>query len=961
MAEAIETARRSGRIEALGTMLGLAGYRRQLAGRFAAWTRDERPVDGPPPGDSAVGVEEWAVFGAYREVLGRIGAEDPEGRTVWASRRLTSRPPAELRKPGQVVVVDPIDLPRSAWRLLDHCNLKARSMIVTLPFDPEPSLAELYACVDDARRQLLGWGFVEEPVRSDGFSFRAAGLVAVGRELFRADSDQRPAIPGQGLKILGGPKGEGVGLLVAREVRGRLDQGAHPDEILILVPRIDDEAGRIREALRAWGLPVEPEPVGRLATIAAVSALRLASRLPVDGWESATLARLLRNGQLHRPDLDGEGGRGRFEAASAIRATGVFRDRRALAEAIERARLEPKTRRLADMAARALRAIGEAVDSAVGPGRWPVQVDRLRQLAGSLGLEPEPLEPLWDALDDQGWVRDRLGPAVAEESWTWAEFVGQVESTIAEVVAPPSDPAPGSIRIEAVRDAESARARFVILANLAERTFPGPEAIDLGVTPGDQPTTDGRPDLAYSREMLRFARVSGAAEESLVLAFPTTDVNGEPLIPAGFLDELLRRLDDEAKKDCVERHSRFDPVLLAHPDLARSPGDARVRAVALATLGHDDAPLRALAADPAHAAGLLGVADAFEVAHRRRVDREFGPYDGLLADPRAVAKIRQDFGPDHPFSPSQIESFAHCPFQFFQRYVLGLKVVDERRELDEDYAGRGSAVHDVLQKIHEHVAAEGIQAQIIERLQALIDAHMLAVIEAHQGKPAAVPQVLREVGDRRTYKGVGRYAEQYRRYVAKGMSEPIPHKFEVAFGQEGEDGESGADSLPYLSLGEADAIVRLQGKIDRIDLVEHDGKVGFRVIDYKTGSSPSGKDVQVGLASQLPLYSLAVEQLIFPGGEHEYADAGYWSMAKDGFRAVNLKRQWAEYRESLVAFVVDLVARLRDGQFPVASQKKDCHKSCDYHATCRVKEVRSVPKVWSSQPTLGSSPGDDES
>ncbi len=949
MAEAIETSRRTGRIEALASSLDLPGYRRQLAARFASWTRDERPIDAPPPGDSAFAIEEWVVFRNYREVLRQVGAEDPEGWDVWASRMLAKQPPPELRKPGQVVVVDPIRPDRSAWRLLDYCHQKARSMTVLLPFDPDPSLAELYACVDDTRRQFLGWGFVEEVERVEGFLFRAPGLVAIERELFRSDSHERPRIKlgaDNGLKIVGGPRGEGVGLLIAREVRALLDGGAHPDEILILVPRMDEDAERIREALHAWELPVEAEPGGRLATIPAVSALRLAMRLPVDGWEVATLVRLLRNGHIRWPDLDI--GSARFEAASAIHSTGVFRDRNALEDALERDRDDPKKGRLASVASRVLRTLGEVIDSTIGPGRWPVQVERARRLSDALGMELEPLEPLWDALDDQGWVRDRLGVAIAEESWTWPEFVAQVEATVAGVVSPPVDRTPGAIRLEAVREAEGARARFVILANLAERTFPSPESIDLEVVLG-VPAPGGPPDLAFSREMLRFARVAGSAEERLILAFPTTDLNGEPLLPAGFLDDLIRRLDEKSSGDCIERHARFDPVLMAHPDLARSSSDARVRAVALATLLADDGPLQALATDPKHAEGLLGAADAFEVAHRRRVDREFGPYDGRLRDPRAIEKIRDDFGPDHPFSPSQLESFALCPFQFYQRYVLGLKVVDERRELDEDYAGRGSDVHDVLEKIHQQAVAEG-EVNLIDRLHVLIETQMRVSLEDHDGKPSSVPQVLKEIGDRRTGKALARYVGQFQSYVQGHEIEPTPHKFEVAFGQQ--DLAESSSSLPHLTIGESDGIVRLQGKIDRIDLVREKGKVFFRVIDYKTGSSPSGKDVRSGLASQLPLYALAVEQLIFPDGGPEFGDAGYWSMPKDGFKPVKIK-DWPAYRDLLMTFVIDLVSRLREGNFPIESQKKECHKYCDYHAVCRVKEVRFVGKTWPNRPSLG--------
>ena len=819
-----------------------------------------------------------------------------------------------------------------------------------LPYDPDPSLAELYHATETARRRFLDRGFVEDFGPIDGLPLRPAGLVAIERGLFRSDWHERPKLRidrDKGIEILGGPAGEGMSLLVAREVRRQLDRGLSPEEILILVPRIDEDAERIRETLLAWSLPVDRARERRLSTIPAISALRLAMRLPLEGWEVKALVRLLRNGQVRWPHLDPISRFGRFEAASAMHATRVFRDRAALRAALERIDSDATKQRSAAPALRALEQLGEVIDSTVGVGPWRVQVDRARRLGEGLGLEPAELEPLWDALEDQGWVLEGLGAAVAEESWTWAEFAGQVDATIAEISEPVPAPSPGTIRIEVVDQADGARATVIILANLAERTFPTPDAIDTDGELSDAREISDRPNLAFSREMLRFVRVASSADERLVLAYPTTDVNGESLRPAGFLDDLMRRFDDRTAGAIIEKHARFDPVLLNHRDLAGSGADARVLAVALAAMNDDVEPLRSLSALPDHSEALRGTADAFRVAHRRRLEPSFGPYDGRLQDPNAIARIRHDFGPDHAFSASQLESFALCPFQFYQRYVLGLKVVDERQELDEDYAGRGSDVHRVLEQIHQQAEAEGA-TQLIDRLKVLIETEMRVELGQHDAKEASIPEVLKEIGTRRTNKALGRYVWQFRSYFEK--AEPTPHKFEVAFGQE--DLDNSPNALPPLTIGDGPGLVKLQGKIDRIDLVREKGEVLFRVIDYKTGSNPPGKDVLSGLASQLPLYALAVERLLFPGGAYGFHEAGYWSLPNDGFKGVGIK-EWEAYRDHLMAFVLEIVSQIRDGMFPIESQKKDCRKYCDFHAACRVGEVRMVGKSWADRPKLG--------
>jgi len=957
--EAIERARDGGGLSVLARSVDFPGYRRQLLGKFAAWTRAERHPNRPAPGPGEADAEEWALFGRYREVLDSLDAEDPAGWSVRASRALGGC--QALKRPGTVVVIDPIEPTRARLRLLDHLEGRSRSMLVTLPFEADPALAELYSTVVATRARFLEQGFVEEAVGPGGLGLSGHRFGPIERDLFRSDAHARPPLKVDDLKILGGPRGEGVGLLVAREVRHQLESGRHPEEILILAPRIDEDAETVRAVLRSWALPVAPPPPDRLAAVAAVSALRQAARLPVDDWEANALGRLLRNGQIRWAEPGSEADFARFEAAAAIRSTRVYR------------RLDPlrqSLRRVAEgdrpVEARNALAALEAVDrlaNLLGPiaraGGWAAQVDRLRDLADGLALDPAPLERLWDALGDHGAVLEGLGPAVAAQSWTWPGFIAEVDAIVADddPSRAPSPPSPGSIRFEALGDVEGARAAVVILINLAEKTFPRAGSLDLdlagapaeddeaGIDPKTEPDPAGR---AHAREMLRFARVVGSADERLVLAYPTTDLNGEPLLAAGFLEEVARGLDPACLAACSEAHARFDPVLAGRPDLAVAPTDARVLAVADACLGRGLDRLRALARSAEHGPSLGGVADAFRVAHVRRFERPFGPHDGMLKDPGVVARVLAEFGPDHAFSASQLESFALCPFQFFQRFALGLKPIDDGDELEEDYAGRGREVHAALEEIHQQMFGAG-DVDLIRRLPVLIEARMEVALEEHDGREADVALVLREIAARRTRKALGRYVAQFREYDRDPDSPARPHRFEVKFGQGDQADEEGA--IPHLGVGEGAEVVKLQGIIDRIDLVTKDGETRFRVIDYKTGSNPSKKDVQAGLASQLPLYALAVERLGLATEATRLDGFGYWSLPKDGYKAMNLP-DWPGYSLKLSAYILALVGRLREGKFPIASQKKDCRKFCDFQAICRVGEVRSVGKVWVDRPSM---------
>ena len=45
-------------------------------------------------------MEQWRIFGRYRALLKRLGAEDAEGIAVWASRTLQKSPPLTWKRLG---------------------------------------------------------------------------------------------------------------------------------------------------------------------------------------------------------------------------------------------------------------------------------------------------------------------------------------------------------------------------------------------------------------------------------------------------------------------------------------------------------------------------------------------------------------------------------------------------------------------------------------------------------------------------------------------------------------------------------------------------------------------------------------------------------------------------------------------------------------------------------------------
>jgi ATP-dependent helicase/nuclease subunit B len=215
-------------------------------------------------------------------------------------------------------------------------------------------------------------------------------------------------------------------------------------------------------------------------------------------------------------------------------------------------------------------------------------------------------------------------------------------------------------------------------------------------------------------------------------------------------------------------------------------------------------------------------------------------------------------------SITRLEQFIACPFAHFVRYGLSPR---ERKEFLVKAPDIGELFHDSLLGFALEVEKRPGKWQAIEREEcgAMMDTVMEEVLTAQEAGVFLSSSRYRYLS--RRLKRIGRRA-------AWMMSEHIkrgnftPQGYEVRFGR--------GQPLPALVIELADGEkMYLEGRIDRVDILDQDDASYVRIIDYKTGDKKlSLADCYYGLSLQLLIYLRAVltsgreleRPLLKPGG-----------------------------------------------------------------------------------------------
>ncbi|MHC4086502.1 MAG: PD-(D/E)XK nuclease family protein [Planctomycetota bacterium] len=235
----------------------------------------------------------------------------------------------------------------------------------------------------------------------------------------------------------------------------------------------------------------------------------------------------------------------------------------------------------------------------------------------------------------------------------------------------------------------------------------------------------------------------------------------------------------------------------------------------------------------------LNVLSAINYDNRAQLDKD------------VVAKL---FGERVRSSATRLSTFAACPYQYYARYVLELK---EREEFKLEPLDLGNFYHRVLDALQKKLSEKNKDFATVE------DEELLELLSE---------QIL-NFTQKDTFISNFAHRSAHNTFIINSAAEVLencvlavaqivragsfrPALSEVSFGQVRDT----QDTLGKYEIALPDKrLLSLNGKIDRLDIAELDGKKIAAVFDYKRrGMSFSWSKFYYGLNMQLPIYLLAV-------------------------------------------------------------------------------------------------------
>lgn len=916
-----------------------------------------------------------AIYRTYHERLRRHALYELEGRCSRAADLLSQGLRGTLQAARSIFFDDFVDFTGSEYRLIKKLTQALDAAWLALPDDTESYQTQLFAIPRQTQARLAEVVGIqrdaEPPITSlvgPSSHTPPAGLTHVQRQIFGPLRSIIRSTDASGLLLLEAPGMLGEARMVAREVKQRLVNGMAPDEIVVTMRDVEPYADLLREVFEDYGIPVDLEGIDPLIRNPAVSTLLRALRVPVDGWRFASVGALLRNTYFGPSWAEAQCGSDIAAKAEAmLRMLGVTRGREAFLKSLDYwADTPPKPRddelpgksrahrkhELAKQCRPFLRRFFAAWECLPKRATLAAYTEAMQRFCVEIGIaraaadvpqDVRALERFWRDLER--WEELDRSVFGGVRPIDLRELVYILSTLAAESGNARSERGSGRVRVLSAPNARYLGVSCLFVMGLGEGSFPRltpPEPL-LEESQRQALRRAGhcvrcRSDLLPD-EMLLFYQVISKAQRELVLSYPAVDERGQPLLPSAFWNAAISCFDGvilkESRSMLVDRYDVGTPF---------SPAEYRVQ-VAKNGLRQSNGLDADLAAN---------LKAARRVARARFRNKNFGVYDGLLRQPAVIKELDELVGPRHVFSPTALEDYIACPFRFFLGRVLGLEPMENPTD-EIEVTQRGQAVHAAMSQLHKRLSRAGEHCPT-ENVSALLAQEIDRAVEDWSNPHNPAAEVLWRIEGQRLQKLADTYRSQWEQFLDPWLREhivPRPTRFESGFGMPPDGDEPAADPLIIENDG---VLIKVHGRIDRIDTAETEDGLVLWIIDYKTGRNSyyTSDDVRKMKRVQLLLYALAAEKLVFAGRSARPLGLAYWMLRDGGPKLVRPARKatawlsnaadWAKTRADLEQWVARCVAQMRQGNFSLAPRSEQCTATCAFAQVCRITQARSIDK-----------------
>jgi len=445
-------------------------------------------------------------------------------------------------------------------------------------------------------------------------------------------------------------------------------------------------------------------------------------------------------------------------------------------------------------------------------------------------------------------LMDQCASVLGDATHTPVSIATAWEQGLQELTVTQIPPTLDQVLVGTIERSRHPDIRAAFLVGVTQKLFPVPLHFDTLLTDADRSAVRDqglslRPpqlEALNQRPYLTYIALTRASDY-LTLSYPVTDTRGAAQEPALVIAALQALLPDLQVTHTVLQEQAIteahDPATLADTlcrHLQRTDAPETVIQAARITAGLSTSTHKAL----------------------RRVGQCLH---------RALAYTNEAaLAPDQPQrlygaclrgSATALETYASCPYRYFAAHVLRLK---PRRPLGFDAMDSGDLYHRVLDRLFRDLQEQGQDMRTLEEAP-LADAVTRAFNGVVENDARWRRFMERDGHCRYRVERLHRILQDCARELAT-MSRAgcfTPAATELSFGAKG--------TLPALELSlPGGRRVRLEGRIDRVDLCTQGGDVHALVFDYKRGSSSARFDLgrwYHGLSLQTVLYALVLQEV----------------------------------------------------------------------------------------------------